>query len=220
MRDKQIRQSQAILKIFKQVDDLRLDGYVERRDRFIADDELRIYRKRAGNPDPLTLTPGELVRITRCMVRVQTNHIEQLFDAFFAFRVRTGHPVDIQRFADDICNGKARVQRCIWILEDHLHIATHGLHLLWRQLVDIHAVKADTAGCRFIQTKDRTACGRFTATRFTNESKRFAFSDRKANIVDGFQNVAAADIKVFFQTFNFNQGFSFAHDDCTSLAIG
>ena len=57
------RQAEAVLQILEQVDDLRLDRHVERRDRLVADDELRLAGERPGDADALALAAGELVRI-------------------------------------------------------------------------------------------------------------------------------------------------------------
>ena len=70
MRDEQVRQPLAILNILQQVDDLRLNGNVQRADRFIGDNELRLYGQCTGNPDPLALTTGELMGIASCVIGV------------------------------------------------------------------------------------------------------------------------------------------------------
>ena len=53
--DEQISEAEPRLQILEQVDDLRLDRHVERRDRLVADDQLRLDREGAGDADPLTL---------------------------------------------------------------------------------------------------------------------------------------------------------------------
>ena len=50
------------LELLEQVDDLGLDGDVERGDRLVGDDQLRVQRQRAGHADALALAAGELVR--------------------------------------------------------------------------------------------------------------------------------------------------------------
>lgn len=45
------------LKVLKKIDNLRLDGDVERRDRLIGHDQLRVESEGTCNPDPLTLPP-------------------------------------------------------------------------------------------------------------------------------------------------------------------
>jgi len=53
--DEQVREVELMSKVEKQVEDLRLDRDVERRDSFIADDELGIERQGAGDADALPL---------------------------------------------------------------------------------------------------------------------------------------------------------------------
>ena len=50
-------------KLREQIDDLRLNGNVERRDRFVRDDQFRLDREGAGNGDALALAAGKFVRI-------------------------------------------------------------------------------------------------------------------------------------------------------------
>lgn len=55
VRDEKIRQVALFLQGFQQVDDLRLNGDVQRGDRLIADDELGVQGQRTGNADTLAL---------------------------------------------------------------------------------------------------------------------------------------------------------------------
>ena len=56
MRHKQIGQPHLLLQIDKQVDNLRLDGNIQRGDRLVQHDKLRLHRQRAGNADSLALS--------------------------------------------------------------------------------------------------------------------------------------------------------------------
>ena len=55
----------SCLQVLHQVDHLRLDRHVERADRLVGDDDLRVGRERARDADALPLAAGELVRIAR-----------------------------------------------------------------------------------------------------------------------------------------------------------
>src|SRR5699024_9647699 len=61
--DEEIGQPELVLQILEQVDDLRLNRDIERGNRLVADDEIRICGERAGDADTLSLTAGELVRV-------------------------------------------------------------------------------------------------------------------------------------------------------------
>ena len=62
VRDEDVGEAEAVAQRLEQVDDLRLDRDVERRDRLVADDEVRLRRERARNADALALAAGEFVR--------------------------------------------------------------------------------------------------------------------------------------------------------------
>ena len=67
-----------MLQVLEQVQDLRLHGDVERRDRLVADDQLRLQRERARDPDPLPLAARELVRVAVVVLGAETDPGEQL----------------------------------------------------------------------------------------------------------------------------------------------
>ena len=63
------------------VDDLRLHRDVERRDRLIGHDEIRLGRERARDGDALALAAGELVRQPVCVRRIESDLAQELGDA-------------------------------------------------------------------------------------------------------------------------------------------
>src|SRR5579883_311462 len=78
VRDEEICERELPLQIFQQVEDLRLDRYVERRDRLIANDEIGTERQGPCNADALPLTAGEAVRITLQMTHIEPDQIHEL----------------------------------------------------------------------------------------------------------------------------------------------
>ena len=92
-----------------QVDDLRLNRDVERGDRLVADEELRVQCERARKADALALPARELVRIPVRGVLGQADGRQELVDA--GFRLAPGRdPVHAQRLADDLADRVTRVQ--------------------------------------------------------------------------------------------------------------
>ena len=77
MRDKEVGQPHLLLQILNHIDDLRLNRDIQRGDRLIADDELRVHSQRTGDADTLTLTARELVRVAVGMLTVQANTLQQ-----------------------------------------------------------------------------------------------------------------------------------------------
>ncbi len=76
--DEQVGQVQPVLQLFKEVDDPGLDRDVQRGDRLIQDEDLRVQGQRPGDPDALPLAAGELVRVPVTVLGVQANQPEQL----------------------------------------------------------------------------------------------------------------------------------------------
>ena len=60
---KQHRHAELALQLLQQLQDLRLDGDVERRGRLVGDQEVRLVGQRHGDHHPLALAAGKLVGI-------------------------------------------------------------------------------------------------------------------------------------------------------------
>lgn len=108
--DEEVGQSELFLKVHEQVDDLRLDRHIERGGRLITDDELGFEREGASDPDALTLTTRELVRIP---IRRSSGHpttLEQRLDAFAEFRFVRYQTMNNQWLSDDRRDAHAWVE--------------------------------------------------------------------------------------------------------------
>ena len=73
VRDEQVGKAQLGLEVGQEVQDLRLDRHVERRDRLVGDEELRREHQRARDGDALALAAGEHVRVAAVMLRPQAD---------------------------------------------------------------------------------------------------------------------------------------------------
>ena len=58
MADEHISQAEAFLEVHKQVQHLRFHAFIQRRDRFIQNDQARAERQSAGDIHALALTAG------------------------------------------------------------------------------------------------------------------------------------------------------------------
>jgi hypothetical protein len=123
--DEQIGEAEALLQVLQQVHDLRLDRHVERRHRFVADDQVGIDRQRAGDADALALTSGELMRITPRVLRQQADHVEQVLDARLALGLGV-KVVHRHRLGQDLAHRHARIERGVGVLEDDLHVTAQA----------------------------------------------------------------------------------------------
>ena len=76
----------------EEVGDLRLGRGVERRDRLVGDDDLRVGRQRPGDGDALALAAGELERIAVGDRPVEPDLLEQRGDLALALAPVAGRP--------------------------------------------------------------------------------------------------------------------------------
>ena len=81
VRDEDVGEAELPLQVLQQVEDLGLDRDVERGDRLVADDQLRVDRERARDADALALAARELVREAVVVLRVEADDLQQLLDA-------------------------------------------------------------------------------------------------------------------------------------------
>jgi hypothetical protein len=110
MRDEDDADAELSLKVFEQVDHLRLHGHVESGHRFIADQHLRPHGQCAGDADPLPLATGELVRVAVVVVGVEPHEGQQLPNPRAALAPRSKALVDLERLADDLLDRHPRVE--------------------------------------------------------------------------------------------------------------
>ena len=147
MADEQIGQPVFFLKILKHLNDLGLQGNIQRRNGLIADYKFRLYGKCSCNGNPLTLSAGELMRILQKILFFEANHADQFFCTLLTFFLRV-HFMDLHRLTDDILHCMAWVQRGIGILKNGLHFFA-----VWKQFFFPHGSDL----CSLI--KNLTACG-------------------------------------------------------------
>ena len=84
VRDEQVGDAVFLLEVLEEVDDLGLDGDIERADGFIADDQFRFDGEGAGDADALALAAAEFVRVTPGVGGIQPDGLQEFGDAFRA----------------------------------------------------------------------------------------------------------------------------------------
>ena len=103
-------QAEFLLQVLEQIDDLGLDRYIQRADRFITNHQLGVEHQRPRDANPLALAAGELVWVAIDLVRQQTHHFHHAPGSLF--HLQRGH-IGIkspQRLRDDIPGSHARIQ--------------------------------------------------------------------------------------------------------------
>ena len=73
---KKAGEMQLLLQLAQQIQNLGLNGHIQRADGFITDKESGIQRQRLGNPDPLSLSPGKFMGIPSQHIPGKPHHIQ------------------------------------------------------------------------------------------------------------------------------------------------
>ena len=145
MGDDYQREPQLIPQIAEQVNHLRLHRHIKGRDRLIPDHQLRGRGQRAGNPDPLALAARKFMWVAFRVLGAQADFGQQF--RHFAAPLRGGHfwEMRLQRFADQLANTHARVQRRKGVLKDELHVSAQRGQVAPGKAAHIAAVKLHIA---------------------------------------------------------------------------
>src|SRR4051812_38472765 len=120
VRDEEVGEAQALLKVEQEIQHRRLHRNVERRYRLVADQDLGLHRQRPRDGDALPLTAGELVRITLHRLRRQADALEELARALVALAFIAAQAVDAHRLDERAPDRAPRVETRVRILEHDL----------------------------------------------------------------------------------------------------
>ena len=119
VRHKEDRAIETVLQLAQQMDDLRLERHVERRRRFVGDQQRRVHHQRHGDAYSLAHATGKLVRVLvepRDRVR-DADETEHVGGAALLFGVRRVEPVeDVDHLGAD---GDDRIEGGHRVLENH-----------------------------------------------------------------------------------------------------
>ena len=203
--DEEIRQLVLILQLVEQVDDLRLNGHIERGDRLVADNELGIERERACNADTLALAAGELVRVAILVEGLKAAVVHDLVDIvvelFLGDEVMLAHG-----FSDDLADRHTRGKRGERILEDDLHLGAQRAQILMGEIVDLLPVEKDLTGSlAVVQAEDGAAGRRLAAAGLANETHGRAALEierdavHRLDMANGVSDYAALDGEILLQ---------------------
>ncbi|ESQ67962.1 hypothetical protein PA15_0306525 [Pseudomonas aeruginosa HB15] len=155
---------------------------VQRRQRFVEQQQARPVDQRAGDRHALALAAGKLCRHAPALVR-QAHVLQGLFDAGVDLALR--HSGHLQREGDVLRHAHVREQRVA--LEHRMHRA-----LLRLDAGEVLAVEADLAAVRLVEAGEHAQEGGLAAPGRAEEGEEFAGVDRQADIVDGGEVAEAA----------------------------
>ena len=146
---------------------------VERRQRLVEQQQLRLRRQRAGQRHALLLAAGKLVGIAVAELR-QLDELQHLGDALVGLRL--WHAGDLEAEGDVLRDRQVGEQRIG--LEHHADIALVGL-----QPGDVLAADDDRAGGRLLEAGDHAQHRRLAAARRSEEGDELAGADIEVEIL-------------------------------------
>ena len=182
---------EPLRQILHQFQNLRLHGHVERRRRFVGDQELRIAADGHGDHDALAHAAGELMRVLLEPVRrIGNSHqLEQLLRACPGRRLRHAEMRD-QRLHDLEPDRQHRIQARHGFLKNHADIPAAALpHGVIGELQQVDAIEQnlaadDAAGLLGKQSEYGQDGDGFAAAALSHQCHDLAAPDRKACPVD------------------------------------
>ena len=122
VRNKKVGQSELLLQICQQIDDLCLNRYIESRHRLVRHNQFRFQCQSSSDADSLPLAAAEFVWIAAHHRRIQSNGLQKIGDTVFTLG-SAGQSVNREWLADNRPDGHSRIQRGVRILKDDLHVA-------------------------------------------------------------------------------------------------
>ena len=189
--DQQVRQTEPLLEVDEQAQDLRLDRHVQRRHRLVENDQLRVDGEGARDRDPLPLAARELVRIPGHVFAPETDEVHQLCNARGPF-IRSADAVDGKPFTDQPADGHPGIERHVRVLEDDLEPPPQRSELLRRQAGDIDTVDENLARRRLVEPGDGATECRLAAATLADEPERLALLDRQRDAIDCVDDLVAS----------------------------
>ena len=179
MGDEQERETAFGLELSEQFQNAGAMLRVQRRHRFVADQQLGFGGQCARDRDALALASRECVWIAIEDVSVEPDCAQQ-FGRTRATRRGITDAVDAQRFSDELRHSHTRVQRSERILEHHADAPPQWPQRTRCERCDIDSVepdliKHDPAALRTAQQTQQRTCQRgFSRTRFAHQCEAFA----------------------------------------------
>ena len=143
MSDEHQRHVLFLLQFQQQLDDLRLDGHIQRRRRFIGNQQLRSTGNRHRDHHALAHPTGKLMRIhVQTRGRIGDPHLVQQVNRPLTTGLLVTTLMHLDRFHNLETDGVARIQAGHRVLENHRHFGANQITALFlRNTLQVLAVE-------------------------------------------------------------------------------
>ena len=192
VRDEQQGHAEPLLQLLDEAQDLRLDGNIQRRRRFVRHEQRRVAAQRHRDHHPLALAAAQLMRkVVHPVFRLGDPDQFQHFHRAVA-GVVLAHPlVQAHRLGDLVAHGEDRIERGHRLLEDHGDLVAADLaHLFLVELGEVPPLVTDLAAddaprALLEELHHRQRGDALAAARFADQAHGLAFRDGERDAVDG-----------------------------------
>ena len=190
MGNEDVGQFQLFLEPHQQIENLGLDGHIQRRDRLVADHHLRVDQQGAGDPDPLPLAPRKLMGIAIHVLRAHVHRLQDVGNECTLIRL-VDYPEMPERVGQRLINCKRGVQGGIGVLKNDLDAAMQDLFVLPVQVPQVlftAVLGAEIVHHRSISSLDQlddgfAQCG-LTAAGLPYQPQSLPLVDVQVHVVD------------------------------------
>ena len=172
MGDEDDGEPEPLTQFGEQFQHLRLHGNIQRRDRLVRDQHVRLQRQRARQPDALALAAGEFVRKPVAGGRIEADQREQFPGV--GDRLRPRRAVHDRALRHQFGRLAARIERGERVLKHHLDMPRLAADIFARQLRPVLALEHDRSGVRIDQPHDAARQRRFARAGFADDAERRA----------------------------------------------
>jgi hypothetical protein len=170
VRDEDGSHPQATLEFLEYLQNLSLDGDVERGEGFVGHDHLGVARKRAGDADSLTLPTTQLVGEAMGLRRTEANGPQEVSDPIAKRSLRQS-PAYAQGQADDTRHGLVGIQGGEGVLEDHLQALPQRTHLAGTERGQVKSLQQHSSLGRRFQAAHKPGERALPAAALADETK-------------------------------------------------
>src|SRR5947208_12689898 len=195
MGDQHDRHAEAFLHVLQQIENLRLDGDVERGGRLVGDDELWLAGQRHGDHDALAHAARELVRIImHAAFRIGDLHQLQHLDGAGQGVLFRQALMAAQAFGDLLADRQHWVERGHRLLEDEADLLGADIvQFVARERHEVAALEQDlavddAARRHRDQLQDRHRGDGLAAAGLADHAERLALVERDVDAVDRLQH--------------------------------
>jgi hypothetical protein len=182
--DEDHRQAERHAEVEQELEDLRLDRDVQGGQGLVRDEQLGLHRQRAGDADPLALSPGELAGVLVGIRRAEAHLHQELVHAPAPCR-RRPDAVNVEHLPEHRAYPLAGIQRRIRILK-------HDLHPLpvWRELGlgephEVDAVEQHRPAIGRVKAQQTAAQRALAASRLSHQAERLPPRKHERHAIDG-----------------------------------